>query len=71
MLILQKDIIDALCIHAQNEYPRECCGIMLGRRQGEQRIVLKVIQTGNLATEWRQSTHFLISPLDEEWYYII
>ena len=64
MLILQEDTMEKLCSHAQMEYPKECCGIMLGKRQDEQRITYKVIPTKNIIDESKNTTHFLINPLE-------
>lgn len=64
MLVFQDDTIEKICTHAQTEYPRECCGIMLGRRVGGKRIVHRVFQTGNMIGESQAATHFLINPLE-------
>ncbi|MBQ8879000.1 MAG: M67 family metallopeptidase [Lachnospiraceae bacterium] len=64
MLILQNDAMEKIRFYAQKEYPKECCGIMLGRRFGEQRIVYKVIPTRNMMDERRITTCFLINPLE-------
>lgn len=64
MLILQDDTIEMICSHAQNEYPKECCGIMLGKRLGEQRIVYSIIQTRNMIEENQNKTHFLMNPIE-------
>ncbi|MDD6206984.1 MAG: M67 family metallopeptidase [Clostridiales bacterium] len=64
MLILQDDTLEAICSHAQEEYPKECCGIMLGTRNGEQRIAHRVIKTRNMAGKSRNVTHFLMNPFE-------
>lgn len=62
MLILNKETTDKLFSHARSEYPKECCGILLGRRLGEQRIASAAISTRNMADE--AQTQFLINPLE-------
>lgn len=62
MLILNKKTTDKLFSHARSEYPKECCGILLGRRLGEQRIASAAIPTRNMADE--AQTQFLINPLE-------
>lgn len=64
MLILQDAVMKKMCLHAQTEYPKECCGILLGRRKGKKRIACKVMQTGNIADEDQNTTHFSINPLE-------
>lgn len=64
MLIFQSDIVEKLYSHAQTEYPKECCGILIGKRQGECRIAGSVVQTVNMAEESQNTTQFLIHPLE-------
>lgn len=63
MLTLKNDTLDRLCAHAQAEYPRECCGILLGRHTDGQRIVFRIVQTENTAGEKQRATYFQIDPL--------
>ena len=64
MLVLRVDIMKKICSHAQNEYPKECCGILLGQRMREQRIAYKVIQTKNMTESHQNTTHFSMDPLE-------
>ena len=64
MLVLQDDIMEKICSHAQIEYPKECCGILLGKRLSEQRIAYKVIQTKNMTEAGQKATHFSMDPLE-------
>ena len=63
MLIFQSDISEMLISHAEAEYPRECCGILLGECMGGRKTVSKVIQTENTAGGSAHFRHFLIDPL--------
>lgn len=63
MLIIQKDILSRLCSHAETEYPKECCGILLGKRLKKSRIAYKVVSAGNETEESQSTTHFTINPL--------
>ena len=60
MLIIQNEIAKKLRSHAKSEYPRECCGIILGKRTGEQKTAEKTIPTENISGGERQ---FKIDPL--------
>ena len=64
MLVFQKDTVDRICSHAQSKYPEECCGILLGRRQGGQRIACGAIQTENMMGEGKKAAHFMINPME-------
>ena len=64
MLICQGDTAGLIYAHAEREYPRECCGIILGKRLGSRRIALRIIQTENMIKINASKTHFLINPLD-------
>ncbi|MCX7925799.1 MAG: M67 family metallopeptidase [Fimbriimonadales bacterium] len=47
--------------HARAEYPHECCGALLGREEGNTRIVEQVIRLANERTEERER-RFYLSP---------
>ena len=60
MLFIQNEIAKKLRTHAKSEYPRECCGIILGKRTEEQKTAEKIIQTENISGSLR---YFQIDPL--------
>lgn len=64
MLIFESNIIEEIHSHARTEYPKECCGILIGKWLGENRIVHKMIQTRNMIDEKQNAIHFLMNPLD-------
>ena len=52
-----------LCGHAERCYPQECCGVLLGRREGGAVQVVEVVPTENAWTEemereWEESGCF-------------
>ncbi|GIV04814.1 MAG: hypothetical protein KatS3mg016_0389 [Fimbriimonadales bacterium] len=47
--------------HAREEYPHECCGALLGREEGEVRMVEQVIRLANERTDERER-RFYVSP---------
>ena len=63
MLILQSDISESLISHAEAEYPRECCGILLGECDGGRKTVRRIIKTENAVGGEHSTAHFRIDPL--------
>src|ERR1700758_3133512 len=37
--------------HGEETYPHECCGVLLGRMDGDERIVTSVVRCGNTRTD--------------------
>lgn len=64
MLILRDDAMKKICSHAQMEYPKGCCGIMLGKRLGEQRYTYRIIPTKNVLDESQNTKHFMMDSLE-------
>ncbi|MGH9531057.1 MAG: Mov34/MPN/PAD-1 family protein [Terriglobales bacterium] len=51
MLRITQPDLDLLHRHGEETYPHECCGILLGRMEGETRTVEAVIRAGNTRTD--------------------
>lgn len=47
MLRISKSHYDALRRHGEETYPYECCGVLLGQFDGDQRVVTSVARCGN------------------------
>ena len=47
MLRISRSHYDALRQHGEETYPHECCGVLLGRFDGDQRVVTSVARCGN------------------------
>jgi len=47
MLAIRQAELDALRRHGEETYPHECCGVMLGRMDGDERVVEAVSRAGN------------------------
>jgi proteasome lid subunit RPN8/RPN11 len=56
-LKISKDTLDAIVLHAREERPHECCGVLLGR--GAE--IIEAVRTRNAAQE---PTRFVIDPQD-------
>ena len=52
-----------LVSHAEAEYPRECCGILLGECDGGRKTVRSIIETENAVSGEHSTAHFRIDPL--------
>ena len=63
MLNLQNDTLALLRSHALSEYPKECCGIILGSRTDRQKEAHKIVRTENTADSKQAAVHFRIDPL--------
>lgn len=61
-MIFQNGSMEKMLYHAKTEYPKECCGIILGTCNGDEKTADVVIYTENIAEKKRQNTSFLISP---------
>ncbi|OKH23208.1 hypothetical protein NIES593_10195 [Hydrococcus rivularis NIES-593] len=49
--------IQQIRAHAENTYPEECCGLLIGKIEGENKILIEVIATEN---SWNaEATEFL------------
>lgn len=62
MLVLQESHYRELLAHAERAYPNECCGILLGRVEGETREVLELLACENVDPEPQH--RYSISPAD-------
>jgi proteasome lid subunit RPN8/RPN11 len=47
MLTIRQSELDSLRRHGEETYPHECCGVMLGRMEGEERMVEAVLRARN------------------------
>jgi proteasome lid subunit RPN8/RPN11 len=57
MLKIGKKDYDALRRHGEETYPHECCGVLLGRMEGNQRLVTSVVRCGNTRTDSPQNRY--------------
>ena len=61
MLCIAARDLEQLRRHAEDVYPEECCGILLGQFEAEGRHVYSTVRCQNACSEGR-STRFLIDP---------
>jgi proteasome lid subunit RPN8/RPN11 len=51
MLKIGKTEFDEIRRHGEETYPHECCGLLLGRTNGDERVVVSVARAGNTRTD--------------------
>jgi len=61
MISLKESTLQKIKLHARKAYPEECCGILLGKDQGEQKEVNEILELTNEKQEERKR-RYLISP---------
>jgi proteasome lid subunit RPN8/RPN11 len=59
MIVFTKEQMTEIEDHASATYPKECCGILLGTRQKERRIVQEVYRAYNAST--KPQSHFVLT----------
>ena len=62
MLKLSKATFDAIRKHGEQAFPHECCGVLFGKINGEQRVVGEVFVIENQFEEAERYHRFLITP---------
>lgn len=59
MLKISQSDFDSLRRHGEETYPHECCGVLLGRMEGDERIVTSVVRCGNTRTDSPQNRYHI------------
>lgn len=59
MLVLSKQILDEICEHSREAYPEECCGILVGRDEGNQRVITAAYRAENVSKERRHERYLI------------
>jgi proteasome lid subunit RPN8/RPN11 len=71
VLVLEQAALARLKELAEGAYPKECCGALLGRRQGDRRLAAQVLPLENAAREAHRafavSDHDLLRAEDIAW----
>ena len=57
MLRIRQSEFDALRKHGEETYPHECCGVLLGRLEGEARQVSSMARCGNTRSDSPQNRY--------------
>ncbi|MDR3108326.1 MAG: M67 family metallopeptidase [Planctomycetaceae bacterium] len=62
MIELTEQHREAIARHAESEYPNECCGALLGRFEGGDKIVNEILPISNMREAAAKHNRFLIRP---------
>ncbi|TVR45757.1 MAG: M67 family peptidase [Planctomycetota bacterium] len=57
MLTISQTLLDTIYRHGEEAFPAECCGILLGSRDGDRRLVQEVKPAQNLRAEERNDRY--------------
>jgi proteasome lid subunit RPN8/RPN11 len=66
LIKLSAALVEAIKRHAEGEYPRECCGLLIGRIEddGRTRAVVETYKVENTFDEGERHHRMAISPLE-------
>lgn len=65
MIVVQREHLDSIRAHGQRDYPNECCGLLIGRTEGDGRkVVVETLPLRNAIPEGAQHDRTLITPRD-------
>lgn len=57
MLTIPEALLDEIYAHGEETFPAECCGIMLGMRDGDHRVVYEIHRARNLRADERNDRY--------------
>lgn len=61
LLRLPRTLLEHICTHAEEQYPNECCGVLLGNAGVDGWMVVDVIRAANMAVDSPQN-RYAIAP---------
>jgi len=59
MLIIPRGILDDIGEHSRETYPEECCGILVGREEGADRVITESHRANNVSRERRHERYLI------------
>ncbi|MEM1991531.1 MAG: M67 family metallopeptidase [Nitrososphaerota archaeon] len=62
-LVISKADLDEVIRHALETYPEECCGLLVGRKEDERKVIAKVVRSKNVYMGDRRR-RYVVDPLD-------
>ena len=62
MIIIDEEQLTAMRAHGEQDYPYECCGLMLGQFETERKRVVEAYAISNAREEAAKRNRFLIRP---------
>jgi proteasome lid subunit RPN8/RPN11 len=64
MITISESLLDEIRTHGVKDYPYECCGLMLGRFDGDGKVVTETYPISNAREESAKRNRFLIEPAE-------
>lgn len=64
MIHIDEQNLTAITQHAERDYPHECCGLLIGTLNGDQRTVVETLPIENAKPESERYDRSLILPTD-------
>ena len=65
MIVVKDEHLAAIRAHGEKDYPNECCGLLIGRTEGDGRkVVVETLPLQNAIPEGAQHDRMLITPRD-------
>ncbi len=64
VLFVLNNLEETIKAHAIDEYPSECCGLLVGRTHGNVKCTIQVRKMSNHENKDNQGKNYLISPLE-------
>ncbi|MDO4492063.1 MAG: M67 family metallopeptidase [Lachnospiraceae bacterium] len=64
VIVFAGTTLDEIKNHANDEYPLECCGILIGKTEGKNLIVCHIKKTSNSANKSSMGNEFRINPYE-------
>ena len=57
MLKLGQSLYESIRRHGEQTYPQECCGVLLGQMDDDQRVVTSIVRAGNTRVDSPQNRY--------------
>ena len=54
--------LKSVCDHAENTYPHECCGLLVGTENNDIKMVKNVVKADNVRNQGTRRKRYLINP---------
>ncbi len=64
MIILNKQVISAISVHAERDFPHECGGMLIGKLEDGRKTVVEIFPLENAREETARHNRVLILPKD-------
>ena len=63
-LVISAEHLERIRRHGCEDYPNECCGLLIGRIDNGNRLVTELLPMGNSREDFSKRNRYLISPIE-------